>query len=439
MRWAWLGMAGVVLGLGANSGFAHDIPNARIERATQVDLGPGRLQVEYEVSLAELTLAQDLRQLDDEPFQGDRLALFERYAKVVGPLNARGFLVAVDGVEVELQAVDFRVVVEDHPRIFFHFAATVPVRGHLKLADTNYTSSEGTTRLGFRAEPDLKVTGNLLPADVASIPTRPVWQMSDEEERRTRRLELDYAPQPVALSTSPERAEPISSPGPRLAPSGGLTRLLDTKGRVSVVGWLAMAFFLGVAHAIQPGHGKTLVAAASLDGPFAASRGVGLGLITAGCHLISVVAIAALLWWFPTRQYGAIHIGIARGAGFVIAAVGSFRLGRHLAGIEPHPDRSAHLGPGGTAGLWSLGLAGGFVPCWDAVALVVLAHAVGQLAWGLTLLASFSLGLALVLVVVGWLAGRWRGRWAGRATSMRWIGLLSGLILIVIGLGLLTS
>ena len=43
---------------------AHDIPNQRVDRSIQVTLGPGRLEIDYEVSLSELTLTQDLRALD---------------------------------------------------------------------------------------------------------------------------------------------------------------------------------------------------------------------------------------------------------------------------------------------------------------------------------------------------------------------------------------
>ena len=50
-------------------------------------------------------------------------------------------------------------------------------------------------------------------------------------------------------------------------------------------------------------------------------------------------------------------------------------------------------------------MAGGLVPCWDAVALIVLAEAMGRLGLGVILLVAFSLGMAAVLVAVGWAAG----------------------------------
>ncbi|MEO6809990.1 MAG: ABC transporter permease, partial [Isosphaeraceae bacterium] len=41
----------------------HDIPDEQVDRSIQATLRPGRLEIEYEVSLAELTLARDLRLL----------------------------------------------------------------------------------------------------------------------------------------------------------------------------------------------------------------------------------------------------------------------------------------------------------------------------------------------------------------------------------------
>ena len=437
IRYLRLEFVAVVFGFPAWT-LAHDIPNARIERSTQLVLTPGRLIVEYEVVLAELTLAQDLRQLDAEPFVGDRPALFRRYALVAGPLNARGFLIHVDDREVDLRVIDFTIVVEDHPRIRFRFEATVPAQGRLALIDTNYASASGATRLALAVDPGMIVTGDRPPARVESIPWRSPWELSDQEENQTKRLRIDYRPRLAVESPPPGPATTAQSAVPPPARGAGLTRLLDQRSWTGAIGWWLTAFVLGMVHAIQPGHGKTLVAAASLDETGGMTRGVALGLVTAGCHLIGVVAVAGCLWVFETNRFGTIHLAIARTSGTLIAAVGLYRVGRHLAGFTAGHAHPAALAPG----IWSLGLAAGFVPCWDAVALVVLASSIGQLGWGLILLVAFSLGLAMVLISVGWAAGRLRRTIAGRAwssPSQRWLGFGSGVVLAAIGIGLLTS
>ncbi len=415
----------------------HDVPNARIERSLQITLDPPQLRVDYEIVLAELTLAQDLRQVDGDAFVGDRAALFERYARVIGPLNARGLLATVDQTEVEFRPVDFAIVVEDHPRLTFRLAATIPRSGRLVLIDTNYATSEGSSRLGLRVAAGVRADGDLPPAEADSIKPSPTWRLTDAEERRGKRLDVTFAPR--ITSDADDRVADISrvplTPRP-VAPPTGLTRLLDRSSGSTAAGWLVTALILGMVHALQPGHGKTLVAAASLGGPDAAWRGIQLGSMTAACHLIGVVALAALLWSCQTDRYALLQTTIVRIAGFLIAAVGCFRVGRHLAGIVDDHDHHARSTPG----IWSLGLAAGFLPCWDAVALIVLASSIGQLGWGLALLAAFSLGLAIVLIGVGWSAGMLRDRVeTGRGSGQvhRWLGGASGLVLAAIGVGLL--
>src|SRR6478735_2537187 len=84
---------------------AHEIPNARVDRSIQASVRPGRLTIDYEVSLAELTLTRDLRALIGTLPGGDRREWFEEYGRVTGPLNARGFLVSVDGQPLDLHAI----------------------------------------------------------------------------------------------------------------------------------------------------------------------------------------------------------------------------------------------------------------------------------------------------------------------------------------------
>ncbi len=93
-------------------------------------------------------------------------------------------------------------------------------------------------------------------------------------------------------------------------------------------------------------------------------------------------------------------------------------------------------------GMIGLGVAGGLVPCWDAIGLIVLANAVGRLALGVLLLLAFSLGMAVVLIAVGWAATRLRRLVETRDRNAPWeraLGTLSGLLLAAIGLFVLAS
>ena len=88
----------------------------------------GRLAIDYEVSLSELTLTQDLRALTGTLPGGDRSSWMALYGEVTGPLNAKGLAVTVDGQPLTLTARANDLVVEEHPRYTFHFEAGIPDR-----------------------------------------------------------------------------------------------------------------------------------------------------------------------------------------------------------------------------------------------------------------------------------------------------------------------
>jgi ABC-type nickel/cobalt efflux system permease component RcnA len=438
---------------------AHDIPNARVDRSIQATLEPGRLRFDYEVSLSELTLTRDLRMLlGSGSLPGvERRDWFALYGRETGPLNARGLLVTSEGRPVDVRFLGFDLDVEEHPRFVFHLEASGPFRGRLTIQDTNYAGSEGTSRLAVRGREGVTIRGDDLPGDVESIPIRPVWQLTEDQERRTRQVAVDVESpdEPRAGGTAPpELAPPAAMPQAPPSPASParrergfgpsrLTRLLDGASAAPSWGLILLALGLGAVHALQPGHGKTLVAAGVLGEHGTWFRGFLLGLLITLTHTGSVLLVAVGLWATQSVRYGSIHRGLAHAAGFVIAAIGLWRLGRHLAGHGEHSHGPAPAPPSG--GLVGLGVAGGLVPCWDAVVLIVLAEAIGRLALGLVLLIAFGLGMALVLVAVGWLAARVRGLLVpvqgGDADSYgpweRRLGIASGLALSAIGVYLL--
>jgi ABC-type nickel/cobalt efflux system permease component RcnA len=426
---------------------AHDIPDARVDRAIQVTLASGKLSIEYEVSLADLTLARDLKSLVGTIRVADQAELYDRYGKATAPLNARGLFVSVDGHELELGSGPFDLSVEEHPRFVFHFETTVPESGHLILQDRNYASSEGTSRLALRSTGGVEVVGYSGKAEIANVAVVPIWLLSDHEERATKQLDVNYSSSASAPAVADGEVA-ATSLRPRAIdtdsrPSRKLSRLIGSQGGSSWLVLWVVALGLGAAHSIQPGHGKTLVAAFALGSRGGWIAGTLLALLTTLVHMSSVVAIAAALWFTRSTRYSAIDDTLTQIAGFTIASVGIFRLGRLMAGRPQHAtlDNESHQSSSDRATLVGLAFAGGIIPCWDAVLLVVLAELSAQLPLGLFLLSGFSAGMAMVLVGVGFTAGRIRKgveHVKNAAAWSRWLGLAGALALTVIGLYLWT-
>ena len=97
----------------------------------------------------------------------------------------------------------------------------------------------------------------------------------------------------------------------------------------------------------------------------------------------------------------------------------------------------SHDAPVSTRSLIGLGIAGGIIPCPEALAILLLAASIGQFALGLSLVVSFSLGLATVLISIGIMLVKMRAvltaRLSGNPMWTRWVPVVSAAVLMVVG------
>jgi ABC-type nickel/cobalt efflux system permease component RcnA len=256
---------------------------------------------------------------------------------------------------------------------------------------------------------------------------------------------------------------------------------------------LAGAVGLGAFHALEPGHGKTVVAAYLVGTRGTARHALSLGLIvtathTAGVYLLGVVTLYASRYVVPERLYP--WLGVL--SGLIIAGVGCVLFLRRYAGgetththghthghghIHAHghthvhtyahthghaqthnhshhhglaPDQAPvqahgvrhhhHRQPGETVSfreLLALGITGGIVPCPAALVVLLSAIALQRIGFGLLLIIAFSVGLAAVLIAIGLLmvyARRFMSRFQGEGPLItRWLPLTSAATITVLG------
>jgi ABC-type nickel/cobalt efflux system permease component RcnA len=190
--------------------------------------------------------------------------------------------------------------------------------------------------------------------------------------------------------------------------------------RQGEIGWsvmlagMAAAFAFGAVHALSPGHGKTLVAAYLVGSRGTPRHAIFLGLMVTFTHTVSVFALGLVTLYLSrfvlpetlTPILGAI-------SGITIVWVGAMLLYRRTIGRvhTPATGLAHHHGDGrvhthipdeiSVGGLIALGASGGLVPCPSALVLLLTSISLGRVAFGLTLLAAFSLGLAVVLTSIG--------------------------------------
>ena len=191
---------------------------------------------------------------------------------------------------------------------------------------------------------------------------------------------------------------------------GIIDLILGQQHGLPILVFFAMVF--GAGHALTPGHGKTMVAAYLIGQRGTIPQAILLGLVTTLTHTAAVIVIAALLpILVPDAKAEDVQRILNLVGGLLLAGLGGWLLLLRLSGLADH-----HHGPGGHShgpsipkegkktsswGVIVLGITGGLVPCWDAVAMLVFAMASGRTWLALPLLIAFSAGLASVLVALG--------------------------------------
>jgi nickel/cobalt exporter len=209
---------------------------------------------------------------------------------------------------------------------------------------------------------------------------------------------------------------------------------LDSFG---IFGIYVATFFLGVMHALEPGHGKTVVAAYLVGTKGRNIDAIILGLVVTFTHTFSIV-ILAVIAKFTSRYYSeqVLHSYLGIVSSMIIMGLGiwmmktrwialkdparahhhkhlfhshSKHIHHHHHHAESHDhDHSHHHHhehddeqPLTLRGLILLGISGGIIPCPAAIAILLAAASTGNIGKGLWLVLLFSVGLAIALVSIG--------------------------------------
>ncbi len=221
---------------------------------------------------------------------------------------------------------------------------------------------------------------------------------------------------------------------------------------------LAMAFFLGAAHALTPGHGKTIVAAYLVGTRGRLRDAFWLGGIVTFTHTASVFVLGlATLYASQQVALDRIFPWLSLASGALVAGIGIWLLWTRLRGSvhhhhhdhnhsrsHDHPHHHDHEHDHyrhheGKGSLFSLGVSGGLVPCPEALVVLMLSITLRKLAFGLLLLVAFSFGLAAVLIAIGSamvMAGPMLTRFTGENRLVKALPVGSAVVVTLLGAGL---
>ena len=397
---------------------AHPLGNFTINRFSRIEVAGPRVYVLYVLDLAEIPT-----------FQAGTIDA-HAYARRL----ARGAQLRVDGHRVRLVPIETALA---HPQGAGGLKTTrleTVLRGP-RLAGTStvrYRDTNYADRIGWKE------------IVVGDAPSR---------SHELRAYPKDLLSSPLQITHVQTRLVPGTVPGTRPHVSGGAglqapDRVADS-GFASLVKrerlgfWVILAsigaaVFWGMAHALSPGHGKTIVTAYLVGQRGTPRHAALLGLIVTVTHTVGVFALGAvtlLLSQFivPERLYPWLNLV----AGLLVVAIGASVLRARLRKRRHHREHHHHHEHGlSRRSLVAVGISGGLLPCPSALVVLLAAISLHRVAFGLLLVVAFSAGLALTITGIGLVAVLARGAFRRVSFEGRLVGLLptaSALVIMVAG------
>jgi nickel/cobalt transporter (NicO) family protein len=423
-----VGVAAASLTLPGLAG-AHPLGNFTINRFSRIEVSGPRVYVRYVLDLAEIPT-----------FQAGRIDA-RKYATRI----ARNAHLAVDGRPAALIPVRTALA---HPRGAGGLRTTrleVVLAGPLLQGRVSvvYLDNNYRDRIGWKEI----VVGETTPSSSRELRAYP---------KNLLQSPLDTTS--VAAKLRPTGGAEVVPPLSRGASLQAPDRIADA-GFASLVGRshlsalvilasIAAALFWGAAHALSPGHGKTIITAYLVGQRGTPRHAALLGLIVTITHTIGVfalglVTLALSQFVVPDRLYpwlnlvsGALVVGI--GASVLRARLRQRHL--HAHGHDHHHEHRHDSGTGPSArSLVAVGVSGGLLPCPSALVVLLAAISLHRVAFGLVLIVAFSAGLALTITGIGLvavLARRTFRRLSFEGPLVRLLPAASALVILAAGLAM---
>jgi ABC-type nickel/cobalt efflux system permease component RcnA len=493
---------------------AHPMGNFSISHYAALRVEPDGVRLRYVLDLAEIPTFQAL-QAEGLPAEPEHPGVRAYLARAVETL-ADGLAVELDGRRLPLRSEAAELVFPPGAgglptlKLGVVYRAALP-RGDAPAASTltyrdgNYPERAGWKEIVATTAPGVTLVDSTVPEqgrsrELTDYPTDPADSPPQALEAQVvfARAALPPAvarvapapPAPTRPASAPAEASapappprtdedpsPAAEAPPGLAPNvrgtprDAFTALIagGTLGPGMLLFALAVAASLGAFHALEPGHGKTVVAAYLVGSRGTAGHALLLGLVVTASHTVGVYLLGAVTLYasrhvVPERLYpwlGAL-------SGMLIVCLGMSLLYRRLAGStrgidhghahdHEHADGHDHGhgpdhaqghghhhhvpdGPVSLRALVALGVSGGIVPCPAALVVLLSAVAMGRIGLGLLLIVAFSVGLAAVLIAIGLvvvsarrLAARFGRAGADGPLVRRWLPLTSAAVITVSG------
>ena len=402
---------------------AHPLGNFTSNHLTRIRVGASSIDLHYVLDDAEIPTFSLLRSLDahGKPSAAELNAWAAIHANEIAPQ----LVLTVGGKPAALVLAGT------------HIGLRPGAAGLSTLyftADFRAQRAPGAARIEFS---DTTLLGRIGWKDVVVLP-----QHEPTQELRVYPNALNGSPRDrtaVTMTVAPDGSVAVADVGSApifgVASTARMNDLSDVLARnlsdpLILFGALLLAVGLGALHALEPGHGKTLLAISLVGAratvPQAFILATALTVAhTIGVLIFGVVVLTLAKYIVPETLYP----WIALLSGVFVAFLGGRALAREIRRRRaPHADHApdhahadhhhhdddgfsdavhahSHLIPGSAPISFRSAIiaasTGNVAPCPAALVVLLAAIATHRIGWGLVLIVAFSIGLALTLTLLG--------------------------------------
>ncbi len=486
-RWQLVavGLVAMLLLIAPAVASAHPLGNFTINRFSRIEPAADGVQLTYIVDMAEVPTFRERQAMDqnrdgkisDDEAQTYLTAQIQRFQpNLTLQSNGQPLPLTLEQQEIVFlpgQADLFTL------RMTMHFAAALPAGEEvidLDYRDGNFPKQLGWQEIVVQPSESVNLLESSAPSTSVSNELRSYPTDLLQEPLAESRAQLRFKPLVGAVGAAGGEVEtnPLAleaeAIGPGASVSDPFTELINLPelGLGAVLLALLAAFGWGAAHALSPGHGKTLVGAYLVGSRGTMQHALFLGATTtithtAGVFALGFITLFASQFILPETLYPWLSLF----SGLLVVVIGlsmTWTWARNRGNAqESHdhardPDQAlglvhrhsggpahSHTLPGqdGSPVTWRrllvLGVSGGILPCPSALVVMLGAIALGRIGFGLLLIVAFSLGLAGVLTGIGLAlvhAGKLFERVPSSGRLLRWMPVASAVFITLIGAGI---
>ncbi|MEP7214419.1 MAG: high-affinity nickel-transporter [Acidobacteriota bacterium] len=426
--------------------FAHPLGNFSVNQYSKLEAGKTGIAIRQVLDLAEIPTFQETPSIDADKDGTLSDGELRAYLARISPAYLANLKLWMNGAERPIRVVKDAILINvgagglQTLRIEWDLAADVEPRdpeNKINFRNDNYPERIGWREIVVNRVAGVEVFnssafGSGVTDELNAYPQESLSSPLDE-----RAAEFSFA-----LGSLPVGAKLLRNRDGHAAPAVQQDRLAALISVPKITPLIALfgllfAFGLGAAHAMSPGHGKTVVGAYLVGSKGTPAHAIFLGLTVTVTHTLGVFALGIItllasnyilpetLMPFLSFFSGLIvlYIGLTMFKTRLLALLGAAEH-HHRSHIAPDHEHDLHdhvphshdghsHTHGGTThthvppenitwkSLLALGVSGGLLPCPSALVLMLSAVNLNRVGYGLVLTLAFSFGLAATLTCVG--------------------------------------